>query len=177
MKIQVYRSHGSTLLCTLLCLHSGIHSLYGHSSANKRQRMSSSASTHAPQKNPISVKKATDTTQPILSVITAQNHTAINTDLPVVLNIKADWCSTYTPMAESFKAVAHTLYKKCVCAEIEVDCFEDNDETITFLKEKFGVSIECIPTVLIIKGNKVHARVEETLDEESLKQRIISYLK
>jgi len=152
--------------------------LSARSGTNKRKRMSTSSLEIKSNDQNTSKIVLSERTFPVLSTVTPQNYDLLlSSNMPILLNIKADWCSTYGQMAQSFKEVAQSLYKKCVCAEIEVDCFEDSDETIKFLHNKFGVSIECIPTVLIIKENKVQARVEETLDKQTLKERFLGYLK
>lgn len=149
---------------------------------NNRHRISSSKASTLSKSNdpaPTEPEKTIQKKAPVvLSVINAKNHDLLQTTtLPILLNIKADWCTTYEAMATSFKSVANELHKKCMCAEIEVDSFEDSDETIQFLQSKYGVSINCIPTILVLKNGKVQEQIEGTHDKETFKTKILAHLK
>lgn len=146
---------------------------------NNRHRISSSK-TPATKNSTLLIAESTKTIaeKPVLSIISPKNYDALQTTtLPILLNIKADWCTTYEAMATSFKSVANELHKKCMCAEIEVDSFEDSDETIQFLQSKYGVSINCIPTILVLKNGKVQEQIEGTHDKETFKTKILAHLK
>lgn len=147
---------------------------------NNRHRISSSK-TPTTKNSSVLLAESTKVIQqekPVLSVISPKNHDLLQTTtLPVLLNIKADWCTTYEVMAASFKSVANELHKRCMCAEIEVDSFEDSDETIQFLQSKYGVSINCIPTILVLKNGKVQEQIEGTHDKETFKTKILAHLK
>ncbi len=142
----------------------------------KDSSLSSSKKSIVTKKEPIQ-EKTTTQNFPLFFTINPKNHDILRTvKVPVLLNIKADWCTTYNAMAASFKTVAGELQKKIVCAEIEVDSFEDSDETIQFLKTNYNVSINCIPTILVLKDNKVQEQIEGTYDKELFKTKILAHL-
>jgi len=97
--------------------------------------------------------------------------------LPVVLDVYADWCPPCRKMKPIFDDAARDFIKEWRFAKISIESFADSDPTIAFLKSRYGVTIKCIPTFIIIIKNKVISVIEGSMDLSSLKTKISTILK
>jgi len=92
--------------------------------------------------------------------------------LPILLDVRADWCPTHRNMISIFQEIAFIFRKKIKCVKMLIESFEDSDEGIVFLKKQFGVDIKQIPTFLLIKDGKVIATIEEALSKNAFQSKI-----
>lgn len=92
--------------------------------------------------------------------------------MPILLDVRAEWCLTHRGMISIFQEIAFIFRKKIKCVKMLIESFEDSDETVAFLKKKFNVDIDQIPTFLFIKNGKVIAKIEEALSKQEFKIKV-----
>lgn len=88
--------------------------------------------------------------------IDCKNNTILKStkDL-IVLDVYAQWCIPCKRMTPIFENAAQHFLNKVLFLKVEIDSFEQKDSNISWLKKSFNVTIDCIPTILIIKENTV----------------------
>jgi thioredoxin-like negative regulator of GroEL len=91
---------------------------------------------------------------------------------PVLLDIRADWGNPHKDMVSVFQTVATNLKRQISVAKISIDSFDDTDPTITFLKKKYNIKINCIPTFVLFKDNKKIAQFEGSQTSKQLQEQI-----
>lgn len=98
-------------------------------------------------------------------------------ELPVLVDVRPDWGVVDRSMISHFQEIAFTLRKKVKCVKMPIESFEESDETVSFLKKQFGQTIECVPTFLLIKNNKVVGKIEGTLSKKAFETKVREFLK
>lgn len=119
-----------------------------------------------------SSRKQKKSSRLIPSTITPSTKIFEQSKLPLLLDVRADWCTSHHTMIPIFQEIAFTFRKKITCVKMLIESFEDSDETVVFLKKRFGVDITQYPTFLLIKNNKVIAKIEETLSKDAFTSKI-----
>jgi thioredoxin 1 len=118
----------------------------------------------------------TTKTAPILTVTLNSFQLLSNSKQPILLKIHADWCAPCKRMMPTFEKVATKFSKKVKSAKLIMKSFLDSDPVITFLKKEYNVSINCVPTFLLIKNNKVIKVFEGSMNFEDFSTQLTQAL-
>lgn len=86
-----------------------------------------------------------------------------NCKKPVVVKFYTDWCGACKSFKPVFEKVKNKLSNKCEFIEVNVD----NNRKLAQEYE-----IEALPTCVFIKNNKVKEKVEGSLDQNTLNNKI-----
>ena len=114
---------------------------------------------------------------PILTVTLNSFQLLSSSKQPILLKIHADWCGPCKRMMPTFEKVATKFSKKVKSAKLMMKSFLDSDPVIAFLKKEYNVSINCVPTFLLIKNNKVIQIFEGSMSFDAFTAKLTKTLK
>lgn len=92
----------------------------------------------------------------------------LKSEVPVVIDFYADWCMPCKMMAPVFENLGSEFKGKMKFLKLNT---EDQSE----LAMQFGV--QSIPTLIVMKDGKIIGKTVGYMDEDSLKERLSSFLK
>jgi len=106
-------------------------------------------------------------TKPIELTDNNFDEVIVNSDIPVIVDFWAPWCSPCKIMGPRFEKSATNFPLKTLFAKV-------NTENETNLGSRFG--IRSIPTLIIFKNGKEVHRISGALDENSLNSLVSGFI-
>lgn len=125
-------------------------------------------------KKPVSQTKQKSS---ILSVNLNSIQILSSSKQPVLLEIHADWCGPCKRMLPIFENISFSFSKKVKCAKLLMNSFSDSDPVIQFLKKEYNITIQCVPTFLLLKKGKVVATFEGSMNFQVFSNKLTEALK
>ncbi|MCF7899940.1 thioredoxin family protein [Candidatus Babeliales bacterium] len=95
---------------------------------------------------------------------------------PLLIKIHADWCGPCQRMMPTFEKIALSFSGKVKAAKLMMKSFRDSDPVINFLKKEYNVTINCVPTFLLIINNKVIKVFEGSMSFDEFNKQLLRVL-
>lgn len=124
----------------------------------------------------LTTQTAPEKKAPILTVTLHSFQLLSNTKQPILLKIHADWCGPCKNMMPTFEKVATKFSHKIKSVKLMMKTFLDSDPVIAFLKKEYQVNINCVPTFLLIKNNKVIKVFEGSMNFDEFSKQLTEEL-
>lgn len=99
-----------------------------------------------------------------------------NSQQPLLVKIHADWCGPCQRMMPTFEKIALSFSNKVKAVKLMMKSFVDSDPVINFLKKEYNVTINCVPTFLLIINNKVIEVFEGSMNCDEFNKKLTKSL-